>query len=65
MRIELQPSPSSFVVLSNNVFHLQAFKVRHCLNPQAKMWYTTQMFQLNLQNSFVLQKSANGMNGHY
>ena len=36
MRIELQTSPSSSVLLLDNVSHLQAFEVRHCLNPHAK-----------------------------
>ena len=36
MRIELQTSPSNLLILSDNVFHLQAFEVRHRLNSRAK-----------------------------
>ena len=44
MRIELQTSPNSSVILSDNVSHLQAFEVRHRLKSRAKQWYNTQMF---------------------
>ena len=50
IRIKLQTSPSTSVLLSDNVSHLQAFEVRHCLNPCAKKWYTTQMFKITKIN---------------
>ena len=47
MRIELQTSPSSIVLLSDNVSHLKAFEVGHCLNPRAKGGILLRCFKIS------------------
>ena len=52
IRIELQTSPSSSVILSDNVSHLHSFEIRHCVNPCAKKvaYYPDVLQSLKLQN---------------
>ena len=58
MIIQFKTSPSKFVFLACHTSHLQAFEVRHCLNPRSKKWYTTPIFK-NLSNLVNLQMGHN------
>ena len=63
MIIEFNSSPSNFVVLSCHVSHLQAFEVKHCLNPRAKkvVYYPDVLKSLKFGQSATQTQSVHGM----